>query len=71
MARYLIQVSYNNSAIAESVRNPHDQADAVRPIVMNMGGHLEGFNFCFDEYDAVVLVEKPNNVSAAAIAMVV
>ena len=71
MARYLIQVSYTNSAIAELVRNPQDRADAVRPIIENMGGQLEGFNFCFGEYDAVVLAELPDNVSAAAIAMAV
>ena len=71
MARYLIQGSYNNSAIAESVRNPQDQADAVHAIIENMGSHLGGFCFCFGEYTAVVSAELPDNVNAAAVAMAV
>ena len=71
MPRYLIQISYTSAAIADLVSNPQDRAAAVRPIVENMGGRLEGLYFCFGEYDAVVLVELPDNVSAAAIAMAV
>ena len=35
------------------------------------GGKLESFAFAFGDFDAVVILEVPNNVAAASIAMAV
>ncbi len=35
------------------------------------GGKLESFDFSFGDFDAVVILEVPNNVAAASIAMAV
>jgi uncharacterized protein with GYD domain len=71
MAHYLIQASYSKEGIGQLLANPQDRAAAVRPVVEGMGGKIESFYFAFGEYDAVVIAELPDNVSAAALAMAV
>ena len=71
MAYYLIQASYSKEGIGDLIANPQDRAAAVRPAVEGLGGNLESFFFSFGEYDAIVVVELPDNVSAAALAMAV
>ncbi len=43
----------------------------MRPVVEGMGGKLEGFDYALGEYDVVAIVELPDNVSAAAMAMAI
>ncbi len=71
MAHYLVQASYSKEGISQLLANPQDRAAAVRPVVEGMGGKVESFYFAFGEYDAVVIAELPDNVSAAALAMAV
>lgn len=71
MARYLIQASYNQQGISDLVGNPHDRAAALRPVVEGLGGRLVTFDYAFGEYDVVAIVEVPDNVAMAALAMAV
>ena len=71
MARYLIQASYTKEGIADLIKSPQDRAEAVRPVIERLGGKLESFDFAFGDYDALVIAELPDNVSAAALAMAV
>ena len=71
MPFYLIQASYSSQATAAMIKSPQDRAAAVRPVIERMGGKLHGLWFAFGEYDAVVIAEMPDNVSAAAVAMAV
>ncbi len=71
MPFYLVQASYTSQATAAMVKSPQDRAAAVRPVIERMGGKLHGLWFAFAEYDAVVIAEMPDNVSAAAVAMAV
>ena len=71
MATYLVQVSYSAQGTAAMIKKPQDRAAAVRPVIERMGGKMLGFWFAFGEYDVVVIVEYPDNVSAAALAMAV
>ena len=71
MAHYLIQASYSKEGIGQLLSNPQDRAAAVRPVVEGLGGKIESVYFAFGEYDAIVVVELPDNVSAAALAMAV
>jgi uncharacterized protein with GYD domain len=41
----------------------------VRPAVEKLGGKIEAAWFSFGDYDVIVIVDLPDNVSAAAIAM--
>ncbi|HXY01763.1 MAG TPA: GYD domain-containing protein [Candidatus Limnocylindrales bacterium] len=69
MPYFLHQVSYTPEALARLVANPQDRIEAVRGPIEKLGGRIESGYFAFGEYDAVVITEMPDNVSAAAIAM--
>lgn len=44
---------------------------AVEKAIAGMGGRLEGFYFSFGDDDAYVLVDAPDNASAAAVSLAV
>jgi uncharacterized protein with GYD domain len=69
MAYYLIQAAFTPEAWAKLVRNPQDRRATIRPMIEKLGGHLEGYWIGFGEYDSVVIVQAPDNVSAAALAL--
>ncbi len=71
MAHYLIQVSYNNQGVSDLVKNPQDRSTAIRSAIEGMGGRIESSYFAFGDYDAVVIAELPDNVSATAFALAV
>ena len=71
MARYLIQASYNRQGISDLVQNPQNRLEAIRPVVERLGGRVVSFDYAFGDYDVVAIMEVPDNVSAAALAMAV
>ncbi len=71
MARFLIQGSYNRQGISDLVQNPQNRLEAIRPVVEGLGGRLVSLDFAFGDYDVVAIMEAPDNVSAAALAMAV
>ena len=71
MAHFMLQVAYTPDAWATLVKRPQNRLDLVRSVVERLGGRVEGGWMSFGEYDAVVIVEMPNNVTAAAFSMAV
>lgn len=72
MAKYLIQASYTTEGIKGVAKaGGSARVTAVEKLVSELGGRLESFNFAFGETDAFVVVELPDNVSAAAIGIAV
>jgi len=69
MPNYMIQAAYTSEAWAAMIKNPQDRSEAVRTIIESLGGQLKALYLTFGEYDAVVLVEFPDNTAAAAFAM--
>lgn len=69
MPNYLLQASYTPEAWARMVANPQDRTEAVRTPIEKLGGRLNTVFFAFGESDVVSIIEMPNNVHAAAIAM--
>ncbi len=69
MAHYLLQISYSSEAWAALVKNPQDRAEAVRGPIEKLGGKVERIWLAFGEDDIVGIVDMPNNVAAAAIAI--
>ena len=45
--------------------------DAVAQVAESVGGELESFHFAFGDRDAYVIVDLPDNESAAAVALTV
>ena len=71
MPHYLIQVGYNSDGVAALVREPQDRIEKVRPAVESLGGSIESGYYAFGEYDIILVVEMPDNVQAAAMALAV
>ena len=69
MPNYLLQASYTPEAWSRLVANPHDRTEAVRGPIEKLGGRILNMFFAFGESDVVSILEMPNNVNAAAIAI--
>ena len=69
MPYYLFQASYTSDAVASLCKRPRNRESAIRSLVQNLGGRLEGAWLAFGDYDVVAVVSMPNNVSAAAMSM--
>jgi uncharacterized protein with GYD domain len=70
MPKYLIEASYT----AEGVKGVQAgggsaRVEAVTAAIESVGGRLESFHFGFGDHDAYVIVDAPDNVSAAAVAI--
>ena len=71
MARYLVQLAYTPQAWAAQIRNPQDRNTVVRPLFDQLGARIEASYISFGKYDVVLIVEAPDNVSAAAVALTI
>ncbi len=69
MAYYLIQASYTSEAWAALTKNPSDPKVRHRALVEALGGRMVDFWFAFGEFDVVTIVELPDNVNMAAMAV--
>ncbi len=69
MPHYLVQATYTPEAWAAMVQNPSNRPEAVRALADRLGGRMASYYFAFGEYDVVGLWEYPDNVSAAAAAL--
>jgi uncharacterized protein with GYD domain len=66
MSFYLMRFSYTPEAWARLIKKPEDRREVARGIVEKLGGKLHGFWYSFGQQDGFVLIEAPDNVSAAA-----
>ena len=66
MPFYLERFSYTPEAWARLIKKPEDRRVVARAVVEKLGGKLHGFWYAFGEHDGYVLIEAPDNVSAAA-----
>jgi len=72
MAKYLVNASYTTEGIKGVIsRGGTARREAVEKMVADLGGQVEAFYFAFGADDAVVLIDLPDNVSAAAIGLAV
>ena len=71
MPLYLWQGAYAPEAWATLVERPENRIAAVRPAVEKLGGKIRNAFFSFGEYDVILIVEMPDNVSAAALSMAI
>jgi uncharacterized protein with GYD domain len=69
MAYYLIQAAFTPESWAKLVKSPQDRKAAIAPMVEKLGGRLESYWYSFGDYDSVVIVQVPDNVTAAALSL--
>ncbi len=67
MAKYLMQVTYSDSALAELVSQPQDRGAVISELFDRLGGKVEAFHHSLGEYDLVIIAEFPDNETLAAI----
>jgi uncharacterized protein with GYD domain len=72
MPKYLIQATYmaegTKGLLAEGGTK---RRDAAAKAIKAAGGKLEAFYFAFGKSDAIVIVDLPDNVSAAAASLTI
>ena len=72
MARYLIEASYTREGLQGVLKEGGSgRRDAIGKLLADLGGSLESFHFAFGATDAYVIVDVPDNVTAAAIGLTV
>ncbi len=72
MAKYLVTANYSSEGIKAVLKSGGtSRSDAVRSAIEDLGGTMESFHFAFGDTDAFVIIEMPDNVSTAALALAV
>ncbi|HEY1162594.1 MAG TPA: GYD domain-containing protein [Candidatus Dormibacteraeota bacterium] len=72
MAKYLIEASYSHEGLKGLVKEGGSgRKAAVEAAVKALGGRVESIYYAFGTSDVYVIVEAPDNVSAAAFALAV
>ena len=72
MSRFLWQVSYTaqgaQGLLSESASS---RRTSVEALVEGLGGRVDSWDYCFGEYDIVIIAELPSNTAAAALSLAV
>ena len=71
MGKYAVMGGYTAETWARFVQNPGDRAAAVRKAVEAVGGKLDNIWWSFGEDDYLVIVDAPDDVTAAAVSVAV
>jgi uncharacterized protein with GYD domain len=71
MPHYLVQMSYTKEAIETLDEHPQNRLEAAKPAYEELGVTIREAFLAFGDYDVVLLLEAPDNVRAAAIALAV
>jgi uncharacterized protein with GYD domain len=69
MASFLVQASYTSEALASLMKNPENRTEVVKKVAKKLGGKLSASWLSFGEYDLVMMVEMPDNISIASFAI--
>ena len=70
MAFYLVRGKVSQDYMQALVERPEDRLVTTTRLLQNVGGRLHYYFFCFGEYDIILIYELPDNISAAALSMV-
>jgi uncharacterized protein with GYD domain len=69
MPLYMFQAAYTAEAWKAQIDHPQNRIEQVRPLIESQGGKILGAYYAFGEYDLVIILEAPDNVSVAALAL--
>lgn len=72
MPRYMVSGTYNDDGMKGLLKEGGTaRRDACAKLCAELGGHLEAAYFAFGQDDAHVIVELPDNATAAAVSLVI
>ena len=70
MPKYLIQARYTTEGIQGLVKDSASGRRAdVQSAVKALGGNVEAFYYAFGADDVIIILDLPNNVTAAAVGL--
>ncbi len=70
MPQYLYQASYTSESLAAQIKNPQDRLELVgKQLNDAVGARILAGGFSYGEYDVSVIVEAPDDVAMAAVAV--
>jgi uncharacterized protein with GYD domain len=70
MPKYLIQASYTTEGIHGLVGDSASGRRAdVQAAVKAVGGKVEAFYYAFGDHDTIIILDLPDNVTAAAVSL--
>jgi uncharacterized protein with GYD domain len=71
MPLYLTTFSHTPETWTRLMANPEDRRKAAQSYLESVGGKLHGFWYAFGTHDGYSLLEAPDNVSMAAVAVAI
>ena len=72
MPKYLVQASYTTEGAKGLLKDGGSKRRAAVEAVMNgLGGKVEAFYFAFGATDAFIIIDGPDNITAAAVSLTV
>jgi uncharacterized protein with GYD domain len=72
MPQYLYQVAYTSESLAAQIKNPQDRLEVVgKQISDAVGARILAGGYSYGEYDVSVIVDAPDDVSMAAVAVAI
>ncbi len=72
MAKFLVVASYTDAGIKGVIaKGGTARREAIEKMATDLGGQVESFHFGFGDGDAFVIVDLPDNVTAAAVGLAV
>jgi uncharacterized protein with GYD domain len=69
MPYYLVKGTFTAEGSAALLAGPENRIEVVKSAIERLGGKLHGGWFSFGEYDIVLIVNMPDNVSDEAVSM--
>ena len=70
MPKFMVQGSYTAEGLKGLLKEGGSgRRKAVESAVKAMGGHLEAFYFAFGDADVVAIIDVPDNIAAATLAI--
>ena len=71
MALYMYEVAYTPESVAAQIKEPQDRIEAVRPAIEAMGAKIVMGGYPLGEYDALIIVEAPDDTTVSSVALAV
>ena len=72
MPQYLYQVAYTAESLAAQIKKPEDRLEVVAKVIAEAAGaKILGGGYSFGEYDVSAIVEAPDDVTMAAVALAI
>src|SRR5262249_44589476 len=72
MPQYLYQVAYTSESLAAQIKNPQDRLEVVgKQLKDAVGARIVAGGYSYGEYDISVIVETPDDVTMAAVAVAI